>query len=74
MTLTMSNTKCACSIEGGCHCLEYEPAEHCDCALCQPTIDRARRDALALSAQRGEDEHNKERARWGLGAIVTGRP
>lgn len=60
---------CACTAEGGCHCLAYEPREHCDCSACEATIDPARRAALALSAQAGEDAHNRERVRWGLSPI-----
>lgn len=66
-----NQTKCACSTEGGCHCLDYEPREHCDCSTCETTIAPARSAALALSAQAGEATHNRERVRWGLAPVVT---
>jgi len=64
-------SKCACRRENGCHCPDYDPAEHCDCSLCAPTVERIRSIALALSAQAGENAHNKERVHWGLQPIVV---
>ncbi len=67
----MPTCKCACCTGPGCHCLDYDPREHCDCSLCSAATEPARSAALALSAQAGEDAHNRERVRWGLSPVVT---